>query len=216
MSILEQLSKAIVEGDAEGVKPLVQKALDEGIEPEEVLSNGLMKGMEVVGKRFAEEDMFIPEVMLSARTMHSALEILRPLLETGDKKMKMKGKMVLGTVEGDIHDIGKSLVEMMFTANGFEVVDLGVNVTPGAFVEAVKKYKPDVVGMSALLTTTMPAMAKTVEAIDEAGLRSDGKLKIIVGGAPVTEEFAQEIKADLYGENALEGVEVTKKALNID
>ena len=215
MSHMEELATAIMEGDAEGVKGIVQKALDEGHEPEDILSQGLMQGMEVVGKRFANEDMFIPEVMLCARTMHSALEIIRPLLEAQEKKVQMKGKMLLGTVAGDIHDIGKSLVEMMFTANGFDVVDIGVNVTPDAFVQAVKKYEPDIIGMSALLTTTMPAMAQTVEAIDNAGLRKDGKPIIIVGGAPVTEEFAQEIKADLYGENALEGVDVTKKALNI-
>ena len=215
MSRMEELATAIMEGDAEGIKGLVQKALDEGFEPEDILSQGLMQGMEVVGKRFANEDMFIPEVMLCARTMHSALEIIRPLLESQEKKVQMKGKMLLGTVAGDIHDIGKSLVEMMFTANGFDVVDIGVNVTPEAFVEAVKKHEPDIIGMSALLTTTMPAMAETVEAIDNAGLRKDGSPKIIVGGAPVTEEFAQEIKADLYGENALEGVDVTKKAMGI-
>ncbi len=215
MSRMEELATAIMEGDSEGIKDLVQKVLDEGTEPQDILSNGLMQGMEVVGKRFANEDMFIPEVMLCARTMHSALEILRPLLESQDKKMQMKGKLLLGTVAGDIHDIGKSLVEMMFTANGFEVVDIGVNINPESFVEAVKKHEPDIIGMSALLTTTMPAMAETVEAIDNAGLRKDGRPLIIVGGAPVTEEFAQEIKADLYGENALEGVDVTKEALGI-
>lgn len=215
MSRMEELATAIMEGDAAGIKGLVQKAVDEGLEPEDILSQGLMQGMEVVGKRFAAEDMFIPEVMLCARTMHSALEILRPLLDAQEKKVQMKGKLLLGTVAGDIHDIGKSLVEMMFTANGFDVVDIGVNVSPDAFVEAVKKHEPDIIGMSALLTTTMPAMAQTVEAIDGAGLRKDGKPIIIVGGAPVTEEFAREISADLYGENALEGVDVTKKALGL-
>ncbi len=216
MSMMEDLSKAIIEGDIGGVKTLVQKALDEGMEPEVVLGEGLMSGMEVVGKRFAADEMFIPEVMLSARTMHSALEILRPLLESEQKEVKMKGKVLLGTVEGDIHDIGKSLVEMMFTANGFEVIDIGINVAPDAFVEAIKKHKPNIVGMSALLTSTMPAMAETVEAIDGSELRKDGKIKIIVGGAPVTEEYAEEIKADLYGENALEGVKVVKNALGIE
>ncbi len=215
MSRMEELATAIMEGDAAGIKGLVQKTLDEGSEPEDILSQGLMQGMEVVGKRFATEDMFIPEVMLCARTMHSALEILRPLLEAQEKKLQMKGKLLLGTVAGDIHDIGKSLVEMMFTANGFDVVDIGVNVSADAFVDAVKQHEPDVIGMSALLTTTMPAMAQTVEAIDSAGLRQDGKPIIIVGGAPVTEEFAREISADLYGENALEGVDVTKKALGL-
>ncbi len=216
MSMMEELSKTIIEGDIDGVKSLVQKALDEGMEPEVVLEEGLMSGMEVVSKSFAADEMFIPEVMLSARTMHSALEILRPLLESQQKEVRMKGKMVLGTVEGDIHDIGKSLVEMMFTANGFEVIDIGINVAPGAFVDAIEKYKPNIVGMSALLTSTMPAMTQTVEAIDGAGFRKDGKLKIIVGGAPVTEEFAEEIKADLYGENVLEAVKVVKNELGIE
>lgn len=213
MSIMDNLSASVIQGNADRIKSLVQIALDEGIEPGKILNDGLMKGMESVGRRFAAGDMFIPEVMLSARTVHVALEILRPLLEGEDKKLKMIGKIVLGTVAGDIHDIGKNLVGMMFTANGFEVVDLGVDVPPKAFVEAIKKYQPDVVGMSALLTTTMSAMGKTVEEIDKAGLRKDGRLKIIVGGAPVTEEFAREIGADFYGENALEGVEIIKNSL---
>lgn len=215
MSLMDELAQAIIEGDNEGIKSKVQKALDEGNEPEDILENGLMKGMEVVGKRFAADEMFIPEVMLCAKTMHGALEIVRPLLEAQDKKAKMKGKMVLGTVEGDIHDIGKSLVEMMFTANGFDVVDIGVNISPDSFVEEIKKHEPNLVGLSALLTTTMPAITKTIEAIDKEGLRKDENLKIIIGGAPVTEEFTEECGADLYGENALEGVEVAKKALGI-
>ena len=214
MSVMDKLGEHIIEGNMGEIKALVQSALDENHTPEDVLEKGLMKGMEVVGKRFAAEDMYIPEVMLSARTMHTALELLRPLLETDQKKMKMKGRLLLGTVEGDIHDIGKSLVEMMFTANGFEVIDIGINVTADAFVEAVKKHEPDIVGLSALLTNTMPAMQQAIAAIDDAGLRKDGKPKIIVGGAPVTEEYAKEIGADLYGENALEGVEMVKEAIN--
>ena len=214
MSVMDKLGEHIIEGNMGEIKALVQSALDENHTPEDVLEKGLMKGMEVVGKRFAAEDMYIPEVMLSARTMHTALELLRPLLETDQKKMKMKGRLLLGTVEGDIHDIGKSLVEMMFTANGFEVIDIGINVTADAFVEAVKKHEPDIVGLSALLTNTMPAMQQAIAAIDDAGLRKDGKPKIIVGGAPVTEEYAKEIGADLYGENALEGVEMVKQAIN--
>ncbi len=213
MSVLDKLGEHLIEGKMGEIKALVQSALDENIEPEEILEKGLMKGMEVVGRRFADEDMFIPEVMLSARTMHTALELLRPLLETDQKQMKMKGRLLLGTVEGDIHDIGKSLVEMMFTANGFEVIDLGINVTAQAFVEAVQQHQPDIVGMSALLTNTMPAMQQAIAAIDDAGLRKEGKPRIIVGGAPVTEEYAKEIGADLYGENALEGVEIVKEAL---
>ncbi len=213
MSVLDKLGEHVIEGKMDEIQALVQGALDEKIEPEEILEKGLMKGMEVVGRRFADEDMYIPEVMLSARTMHTALELLRPLLETDQKQMKMKGRLLLGTVEGDIHDIGKSLVEMMFTANGFEVIDLGINVTAQAFVEAVQQHQPDIVGMSALLTNTMPAMRQAIAAIDDAGLRKNGKPRIIVGGAPVTDEYAKEIGADLYGENALEGVEMVKEAL---
>ena len=210
---MEMLSQSIIEGKDDEIKDLVQKALDEGLAPEDILDKGLMIGMGVVGKRFAAGDMFIPEVMLSARTMHAALEILRPILEAQDKKLQMKGKMILGTVAGDIHDIGKSLVEMMFIANGFEVVDLGIGVTAQDFVAAVEKHEPDIVGMSALLTSTMQAMAETVEAIDQAGLRKKSGLKIIVGGAPVTAAYAKEIGADFYGENALEAVKLIKKAL---
>ncbi len=213
MSIMEELSQSIIEGKADEIKDLVQKALDGGTAPEDVLDHGLMKGMGVVGKRFGEGDMFIPEVMLSARTMHAALGLLRPILEAQKKKLQMKGKIILGTVAGDIHDIGKSLVEMMFVAGSFEVIDLGINVTPQAFVEAVNKHEPDVVGMSALLTSTMPAMAETVEAIDNAGLRKDSRLKIIVGGAPITADYAVKIGADLYGENAVDAVELVEKAL---
>ncbi|NMB34655.1 MAG: cobalamin-binding protein [Firmicutes bacterium] len=212
-SSMEVLAQSIIEGKVDEIKDLVQQALDEGLPPEDVLDNGLMKGMEVVGKRFAADDMFIPEVMLSARTMHEALELLRPVLEEQDKKLQMKGKMILGTVAGDIHDIGKSLVEMMFIANGFEVVDLGIDVSAEDFVEAVKKHEPDVVGMSALLTSTMPAMAETIEAIDGAGLRKESGLKVIVGGAPVTADYAEEIGADFYGENALDAVKMISEVL---
>ena len=213
MSMMEQLANTVIEGDIEGVKPQVQKALDEGIDADDILQNGLMQGMEEVGKRFADEEMFIPEVMRSARVMHSALEILRPILQESDREVRSKGKMVLGTVEGDIHDIGKSLVEMMFTANGFEVIDIGINVSPQSFVEAIKEYKPDLLGMSALLTSTMPAITQTIEAIEREGIRD--KVKIIIGGAPVSEEFTEECGADLYGENALEAVEVVEKALGL-
>ena len=212
MSIMEELSQSIIDGKADEIKELVQKALNGG-RPGRYPGSWVDEGYGVVGKRFGDGDMFIPEVMLSARTMHAALELLRPILEGQKKKLQMKGKIVLGTVAGDIHDIGKSLVEMMFVAGGFEVIDLGINVAPQAFVEAVKKHEPDVVGMSALLTSTMPAMAETIEAIDNAGLRKDFRLKIIVGGAPITADYAEQIGADLYGENAIEAVEVVKKAL---
>lgn len=210
MSLMEQLAQTVIEGDIDGVQSLVQKGLDEGTDADDILQKGLMQGMDEVGRRFSSEEMFIPEVMRSARVMHSALEILRPILQDSETGVRSKGRMVLGTVEGDIHDIGKSLVEMMLTANGFEVIDIGINVSPQSFVEAIKEYKPDLVGMSALLTSTMPAITSTIEAIEKEGLRK--KLKIIIGGAPISEEFTEESGADLYGENALEAVEVVEKA----
>ena len=155
--------------------------------------------------------MFIPEVMLSAPPCIAALELLRRFLK-GRRKIAVKWNSY-GPVAGDIPDIGKSLWRMMFVAGGFEVIDLGINVAPQAFVEAVNKHEPDVVGMSALLTSTMPAMAETIEAIDNAGMRKDSRLKVIVGGAPITADYAEQIGADLYGENAIEAVEVVKKAL---
>ncbi len=214
MSRMEELATAIMEGDAGGIKELVQKAIDEGIQPEDVLSQGLMQGMEVVGKRFANEEMFIPEVMLCARTMHSALEIIRPLLESQEKKMQMKGKLLLGTVAGDIHDIGKSLVEMMFTANGFDVIDLGVDVAAEDFIAAVDKHEPDFLGISALLTTTMPKMPEIIQLLDKQGIRKSGcRCRILVGGAPLSKEFAEEIGADCYADNAIEAVSIARNML---
>lgn len=210
MSVLKEIAQAVIEGRADEVEAMAKQALEEGIEPQKIINDGLMRGMEVVGERFASEEMFIPEVMLSAKCMHNALGVLRPLLEDRQEATG-RGKVILGTVEGDIHDIGKKLVEMMFTANGFHVVDLGINVSPANFVKAIKEQKPMVVGMSALLTTTMKMMEKTIEEITRAGLRDN--IKIIVGGAPVTEEFARDIGADLYGENALEAVKAVMEAI---
>lgn len=211
MSVLEEIAQAVIEGRAEEIEAIAKRAIDEGIKPRDVIDDGLMKGMDVVGERFANEEMFIPEVMLSAKCMHNALGLLRPLLQEEQQDTSGRGKIVLGTVEGDIHDIGKKLVEMMFTANGFQVVDLGTNVAPANFVKAIKEEKPDLIGMSALLTTTMRMMEKTIEEIKKAGLRDS--VKIIIGGAPVTEEFAQDIGADMYGENALEAVKIVAEAL---
>ena len=205
--ILEKISTAIIEGDADSAPGLVQKALDQGLAPKTVLDDGMVVGMNEVGARFKRGDMFAPEVLMSADTMQAGLVVLRPLLAAAG--VKMLGTVVLGTVKGDLHDIGKNLVGMMCEGAGFEVVDLGFNVPPEKFISAIKEHQPDVVGMSALLTTTMRSMGHTIKAIEEAGLRD--QLKIMVGGAPVDRDFAERIGADGYGSNAVAGVEQAKR-----
>jgi len=205
--ILEKISTAIIEGDADSAPGLVQKALDQGLAPKTILDDGMVVGMNEVGARFKRGDMFVPEVLMSADTMQAGLVVLRPLLAAAG--VKMLGTVVLGTVKGDLHDIGKNLVGMMCEGAGFEVVDLGFNVPPEKFISAIKEHQPDVVGMSALLTTTMRSMGHTIKAIEEAGLRD--QLKIMVGGAPVDRDFAERIGADGYGSNAVAGVEQAKR-----
>ncbi len=205
----QEMFEALIAGDIENVKALTQKALDAGNAPGEILGKGLLAGMDVVGQRFKVGDMFIPEVLKCAKCMHGAMDLLRPLLSQSDQDGV--GKIVIGTVQGDVHDIGKNLVCMMLEGSGFKVVDLGIDVKPEAFVEAVKQHQPNIVGMSALLTTTMPKMAETIKAIEEAGLRS--QVKIMAGGAPVTQKFADDIGADSYGSNAAVVVEESKRLI---
>jgi 5-methyltetrahydrofolate--homocysteine methyltransferase len=207
--VLEKMASALIEGKESEVKALTREALDNGFGAKDILDNGLLAGMDVVGKRFKAGDMFIPEVLLCARCMHGAMDLLQPLLAEADSKGA--GKVVIGTVEGDLHDIGKNLVAMMMQGAGFKVIDLGVNITPQAFLEAVKEHKPDIVGMSALLTTTMPKMMDTVKALEEAGLRD--QVKIMAGGAPVTQDFVEKIGADAYGANAASAAEKAKALL---
>jgi 5-methyltetrahydrofolate--homocysteine methyltransferase len=205
--VLSQISSAIMEGKKDDIGQLTQQGLDEGLNAKQILDDGLMKGMEVVGVRFKAGDMFVPEVMRCARTMLNAMEILDPLLaETG---AKMFGKVLIGTVKGDLHDIGKNLVGMMCRGAGFQVKDIGINVEPETFVEAVKEFQPDIVGMSALLTTTMRAMGDTIKALEEAGVRDS--VKIMVGGAPVTQSFAEKIGANGYAPNAAAAADLVKK-----
>ncbi len=205
--IYEQLSTAILEG-REGEPPeLVQKALDQGLGPKDILDKGLIVGMAEVGARFKRGDMFVPEVLMSAKAMQAGLDVLRPHLAASGAELV--GKIVIGTVKGDLHDIGKNLVGMMCEGAGFEVIDLGFNVEPEKFVQAIKEHQPNIVGMSALLTTTMRAMGYTIKAIEEAGLRD--KVKIMVGGAPVDAEFAKRIGADGYGSNAVAGTELAQQ-----
>ncbi|MEK7310798.1 MAG: corrinoid protein [Chloroflexota bacterium] len=189
---------------------LTNTALSSGLTAKDILDKGLMPGMDVIGAEFKKGKKFVPEVLLSARTMQASLDILKPLLAQAGEKMA--GKVIIGTVKGDLHDIGKSLVGMMLEGAGFEVVNLGKDVPPEKFVDAVKKEKPDIVAMSALLTTTMRSMGHTVTALKEAGLRES--VKIMIGGAPVTVDFAKQIGADAYAANAPAAAELAKKLIN--
>jgi corrinoid protein of di/trimethylamine methyltransferase len=185
--------------------------VDGGLSPQDILEQGLLAGMDVVGQRFKANEMFIPEVLRCAKCMHGAMEILRPLLvESG---VRTAGTLVIGTVKGDLHDIGKNLVGMMFEGAGFKVVDLGIDQDPQAFVEALKEHQAELFGMSALLTTTMPKMGETINAIKEAGIRD--QVKIMIGGAPVTAEYAKEIGADAYASNAASAVDKGKELLDL-
>jgi len=205
--IFERLSTAVLEGDADKAHKLVERGLKQGLSPKEILDNGLIVGMDEVGARFKRGDMFVPEVLMSADSMASGMEILRPLLvESG---VEMLGKVVMGTVKGDLHDIGKNLVSMLCEGAGFEIIDIGFNAEPEKFIEAIKKHQPQVVGMSAMLTTTMRAMGQTIKAIEEAGLRD--QVKVMVGGAPVDRDFADAIGADGYGSNAPSGADLAKQ-----
>jgi len=205
MADMNAIQEVLIAGDDGKVSELVQSALDEGVNAPEILSDGLIAGMDIVGEKMKNGDMFIPEVLMSARAMGVAVEILKPLL--GEEGAAV-GKVIIGTVKGDLHDIGKNLVAMMLESAGLEVTDLGVDVAPEVFVENVVKIKPDVVAMSALLTTTMPMMKATVDAITESGNRD--QLKIIIGGAPVNQSFADEIGADGYSSDAGSAAQMTK------
>ena len=203
----EALAEGIMKGDAGAVESEVNKALNEGGEPEDVLVKGLIRSMTVVSERFAAGEMFIPEVLMCANAMHKGLDIVMPLLTKSSQKAM--ARVVMGTVEGDIHDIGKKIVSLLLEGNGYEVVDLGVDVKAEAFAQAIGEHKPDILGMSALLTTTMPNMSKTIDLLRERGLRE--KIKIMVGGAPVNEQFAKSIGADGYAPEAGSAVALVKK-----
>ena len=209
--LLGKMAESLIAGKVDEVTELTQQALDANVSSKDILEKGLLAGMDVVGKRFKANEMFIPEVLRCAKCMHGAMEILRPLLaETG---VETAGTFVIGTVKGDLHDIGKNLVGMMFEGAGFKVVDLGIDLAPAAFVEAIKEHNANLFGMSALLTTTMPKMGETINAIKEAGLRD--QVKIMIGGAPVTGEFAKEIGADAYASNAASAVDKGKELLGL-
>jgi 5-methyltetrahydrofolate--homocysteine methyltransferase len=206
-AIYERLSTAILKGNEERVPKLVQKGLDEGLAPKDILDHGLIVGMDEVSARFKRGDMFVPEVLMAAKSMQAGLSVLRPELVASGAQLI--GTIVMGTVKGDLHDIGKNLVGMMCKGAGFQVIDLGFNIEPEKFIQAIKEHQPNIVGMSALLTTTMRAMGHTIKAIEEAGLRD--QVRIMVGGAPVDAEFAERIGADGYGSNAPSGSELAKR-----
>jgi 5-methyltetrahydrofolate--homocysteine methyltransferase len=210
MSVLQQLGKATMEGDQNLVPTLTRQALDEGLDVNQIIQDGFIPAMGVVGEEFAAGTRYIPEMLLAARAMQAGMNVVKPLLEQGE--VKTLAKVVLGTVQGDLHDIGKNLVGMMLEGAGVEVIDLGVDVSAEKFVAAVKTEKPQFVALSALLTTTMTAMRETIDSIQEAGLRDS--VKILVGGAPVSQAFAEEIGADGYGANATQAVNRIKELLD--
>ena len=208
---LQEIADNLIKGQAKKVTELVTAAIDEGIEPANILNEGLIAGMSVVGQKFKACEFYVPEVLIAARAMKGAMEILKPkLLESGVKPI---AKIAIGTVNGDLHDIGKNLVSMMLQGAGFEIIDLGVSVTPEKFIETIKTEDVSIVGMSALLTTTMPAMKATIDAMKNAGVRD--KVKVIIGGAPVTQAYSDEISADGYSSDAASAVELSKRLLSI-
>lgn len=200
---VEQISEKLIAGQIEDVKKLSQESLNEGTSADEVLQKGLFAGMDVVAQRFKNAEMFIPEVLRSAKAMQGGMDVLRPSLTQAESDKA--ATVVMATVEGDLHDIGKNLAGMMMEGSGFKVINLGIDKKPEEIVDAVKEHSPQILGLSALLTTTMPKMGETINALKEAGIRD--QLKIMIGGAPVTEDFSDEIGADSYAPNAAIGVE---------
>ncbi len=196
-------------GNAEGVKTNVEQALESGMSADEVLQQGMMKAMAVVGEKFKKDEIFVPEVLVAARAMKRGMKVLKPVLV--DDKVESQGTVLLGTVKGDLHDIGKNLVGMMLEGGGFEVIDMGVDVEAAEFVAKLKEEQADVLAMSALLTTTMPEMKNVIDVLKEEGLRD--KVKVIIGGAPVTCDYADQIEADAYAKDAASAVDKVKEAV---
>jgi 5-methyltetrahydrofolate--homocysteine methyltransferase len=205
----EKFYEALSQGKMEEAKKLTQEALDAGESAEKVLKEGLLPAMDRIGVKFKNGEIYIPEVLIAARAMHAGMAILKPILT--QNATAMAGKVIVGTVKGDLHDIGKNLVVMMLEGGGFEVVDLGIDVPAEKFIEAIRTHQPQVVGMSALLTTTMREMKNTIQAFEGAGLRKG--IKVVIGGAPVTEKFAKEIGADGYAPDAASAVDTVKSLM---
>jgi 5-methyltetrahydrofolate--homocysteine methyltransferase len=210
MRLLEQIAVTLQCGDSDGIVDLLKKALDDKMSPGDILNNGLIAGMNIIGEKYKHHEIFLPEVMLAARAMHVGMDILKPLFLKDE--VPALGRVVIGTVQGDIHDIGKNLVAIMLKGAGFEVIDLGKDVPPDKFVATAVEQQANVIGMSALLTTTMPVMKKVIEQLKERGL--NGKIKTIIGGAPVSEEFAMHIGADAYGYDSVHAIDCIKKLVS--
>jgi len=209
MPDLKKLYEAIVSGDAKASQGITRQALAEGINPLQLVNDYMVPAMDEVGRRFESNEYFVPELLISARAMKAALDLIRPLLTA--QGAQPVGRVAIGTVKGDLHDIGKNLVASLLEGGGFEVIDLGVNVPPEKFIETVRQKNANIVAMSALLTTTMPSMKTTVEALKQAGIRD--KVKVLIGGAPITQKYADEIGADGYSENAVGAVALAKRAV---
>jgi len=209
IKLLQDIASAVENGDSAAVKELVRRALVSSVPPDRVLNSGLVLGMNTIGQKFKKNEVFIPEVLIATRAMNAGLEILRPALTQAG--FRFKGKVVLATVKGDLHDIGKKIVGMMLEGAGYEIMDIGVDVSKERVLSSAKKEHPDVVGLSALLTTTMTYMREVIEALESARLRK--KVKVIIGGAPVTKSYAEEIKADGYAPDAASAVSLVGSLL---
>ncbi len=207
--ILETIKEMVVGGKFNDIEEQVQRAVDSGTDLNRLINDALISAMDIVGKRFADGDIYVPEMLVSAKTMKQGLDIIKPLLTSGEAEDR--GTIVMGTVKGDLHDIGKNLVIMMMEGAGFRIIDLGVDVKIEDLIDTVKKEEADVLGLSALLTTTMPEMQKVIEALEEAGLRN--QLKVIVGGAPIDQRFADKIGADGFGADAVEAVQLAREII---
>ena len=208
----ETLNEAVIKGAMNEAEEETQKLMRDGQDPQTILNQGLIAAMDIVGDRFAQGKLFVPQMLRSAKTMQQCVELLKPHFMEG--QMATKGKVIMGTVKGDLHDIGKNLVAMIMEGAGFTILDLGVSVNPETFVEKVQAEHPDILGLSALLSTTMPAMKETIQALSEAGIRNS--VKVMIGGAPVTAKFAEDIGADSYAPDAATAVIEAKKLLNIN
>lgn len=207
MDILKQLSDAVLEGNIANIENLTREAIDQKISPMDIINQGLLVGMTEVGKRFGKAEMYIPEVLLSAKTMNTSVQLVKPLLVMGD--MAKAGTVIIGTVKGDLHDVGKNIVIMLLETAGFEVIDLGIDISDEKFAQAVREKKPDVLGMSAMLTTTMMECKKVINLLERENLRQG--VKVMVGGAPLNQKFATECGADGYAEDAVEAVDLVKR-----
>ncbi|MBW1816953.1 MAG: corrinoid protein [Deltaproteobacteria bacterium] len=204
---IEGIKAAVVDGKHKDIEALVKNAVDDGMDLNDLINNALIAAMDVIGEKFSKSEIFVPEMLVAAVTMKKGLEIIQPLLT--EDQTQSRGSILMGTVKGDLHDIGKNLVIMILRGSGFDVVDLGVDLSVESVVEKVEELKPDILGLSALLTTTMPEMKRVIEALEAQGLRS--KVKVVVGGAPIDAKFAEEIGSDGYGKDAAEAVQLARK-----